>query len=63
MAQCTNCGALVGCSCSLISASNGIKCCPNCIHSYEQKLRDLKNLQQQVLQPFVHPREHLYKNG
>lgn len=37
--KCTNCGALMGCSCQRRTASNGHSCCSACVGSYENTLR------------------------
>jgi hypothetical protein len=51
MNKCPNCGATVTCSCQYRTASNGTKCCINCILTYENKIAQEKQNKPQGITP------------
>jgi hypothetical protein len=43
--KCTNCGSVMSCGCQKRVASDGKHCCKNCITTYENNLKLIKNSQ------------------
>lgn len=48
MAQCQNCKAPMGCSCSQRRASDGKICCSSCVYAYEEQLKKNREAQRQL---------------
>ena len=45
MNQCLNCNSAITCGCQKRTASDGKEVCSNCLTVYEQKLVELKNVE------------------